>query len=281
MSDGAALGFRSELILHRAGGQVRDCRDEHGCVVITTPDNPSFFWGNYLLFDRAPRADDARRWSALFDLLIRRAQPQSRHAAFGWLEDAPGDVRGFIADGYTRDDTTVMTASELREVAAPSVDVVIRAFDPCADSDWDALLRLKVATRDLVHAQAPYAQFAARQIAQWRALAAAGLGSWFGAWARDPSPYEARLAAALGIYVEPAAQRGERIARYQSVVTDAAFRRKGLCRALVAHAARWARGQGAGRLVIVAAAGQMPERLYASLGFRAAGLQRGVQKIGY
>jgi GNAT superfamily N-acetyltransferase len=279
--DGASLGFRSELIFHRAGGHVRDCRDEHGCLVITTPDNPSFFWGNYLLFDRAPRADDEWRWPALFERLIRRAQPQSKHAAFGWLEDEPGDVRGFIADGYTRDDATVMAASALRAVAAPSIEVVIRPFDPRDDNDWDALLRLKVATRDLVHAQAPYAQFAARQIAQWRALAAAGMGCWFGAWARDLTSGEALLAAALGIYVESAAQQGERIARYQSVATDAAFRRKGLCRALVAHAAHWARGQGAGRLVIVAAAGQMPERLYAALGFHAAGLQRGVQKIGY
>lgn len=281
MSDGAALGFRSELIFHRAGGQVRDCRDEHGCLVITTPDNPSFFWGNYLLFDRAPRADDARRWPALFDLLIRRAQPQSRHAAFGWLEDAPGEVEGFIAQGYTHDDATVMTASTLREVPAPSIDAELRAFDTNDDRDWQALLPLKLATRDEVHEEAPYRQFMLRQIARWRALAADGAGAWFGAWSRERAPLPSRLLAALGIYVEPPSQAGERIARYQSVATDPAFQRRGLCRALVVHAARWARQQGAGRLVIVAAAGQMPERLYAQLGFRAAGLQRGVQKIGY
>ncbi|MBS1135244.1 MAG: hypothetical protein H6R02_2385, partial [Burkholderiaceae bacterium] len=73
---------------------------------------------------------------------------------------------------------------------------------------------------------------------------------------------------------------GERLARYQSVMTDAAYRRRGLCRALVATAARHAREElRADRLIIAAAAGEMPEQLYASLGFAAAGLQRGVQRM--
>ena len=51
--------------------------------------------------------------------------------------------------------------------------------------------------------------------------------------------------------------------------------------ALIATAARYARDElRADRLIIVAAAGEMPEQLYASLGFVAAGLQRGVQRNG-
>jgi GNAT superfamily N-acetyltransferase len=63
-------------------------------------------------------------------------------------------------------------------------------------------------------------------------------------------------------------------------MTDAAYRRRGLCRALIAAAAQHARDDlCADRLVIVAAAGEMPEQLYAGLGFVAAGLQRGVQRM--
>jgi len=88
------------------------------------------------------------------------------------------------------------------------------------------------------------------------------------------------LVSALGVYVEAEPEHGERLARYQSVMTDAAYRRRGLCRALVAAAARHAREQlRADRLIIAAAAGEMPEKLYASLGFAAAGLQRGVQRM--
>ena len=54
MASAAALGFRSELIFHRADGEVIDCRAEHGCRVIRTPSNPTYYWGNYLLFERAP-----------------------------------------------------------------------------------------------------------------------------------------------------------------------------------------------------------------------------------
>ncbi len=88
------------------------------------------------------------------------------------------------------------------------------------------------------------------------------------------------LVAALGIYAEAEREDGERLARYQAVTTAEPFRRRGLCRALIALAARYARDQlRADRLIIVAAAGEMPEQLYASVGFVAAGLQRGVQRM--
>jgi hypothetical protein len=63
-------GLRIEMIFHRALGSV----ERHdGYWVIRTPGNPTFFWGNCLVFDRAPRAEDAPRWLALFDQQI--AQP--------------------------------------------------------------------------------------------------------------------------------------------------------------------------------------------------------------
>jgi predicted GNAT family N-acyltransferase len=62
-------------------------------------------------------------------------------------------------------------------------------------------------------------------------------------------------------------------------MTDAAYRRRGLCRALIAAATRHVRETlAADRFIIVAAAGEMPEQLYANVGFIAAGRQRGVQR---
>ncbi len=282
MRSAAALGFRSELIFHRADGDVIDCRAEHGCRVILTPSNPTYYWGNYLLFDRAPRSADAQRWPALFEELIAAKQPQSTHRAYGWMEDAPGDIAGFLADGYTRNDAVVMQTTRVPTAPAPNVDAQLRPFALVGvevEREWSALVELSVATRAAQFEESDYRPFARRRVERWRALAQAGQGNWFGAFLDQPAA-GARLVAALGVYVEAEPEDGERLARYQSIMTDAAYRRRGLCRALIATAARHACTQlGADRLIIVAAAGEMPEQLYAGLGFIAAGLQRGVQRL--
>jgi hypothetical protein len=283
MVSAAALGFRSELIFHRADGEVSDCRAEHGCRVIRTPSNPTYYWGNYLLFERAPRADDARRWPTLFARLIADKQPRSTHCAFGWMEDAEGDVAGFLADGYTKNNAVVMQSTDVPVVPAPTIDAQLRPFalsGRATDSEWSALVELSVATRDPVYGEEGYRPFAQQRMARWCALARAGHGNWFGAFV-DQAGSAPRLVAALGVYAEVGREDGVRLARYQSVMTEGTYRRRGLCRALIALAARHAKdGLGADRLIIVAAAGEMPEQLYASVGFVAAGLQRGVQRMG-
>jgi GNAT superfamily N-acetyltransferase len=278
----AALGFRSELIFHCVDGEVIDCRAEHGCRVIRTPSNPTYYWGNYLLFEHAPRPGDEWRWTELFERLIAASQPESTHRAYGWMEDAPGDISGFLADGYTQNNAVVMQTSVVPTVPAPTLDVQLRPFalaGDAAERDWSALAALSVATRGEQFEESDYWPFARRRVECWRNLAHTGQGNWFGAFL-DVADAGPRLVAALGVYVEAQPEAGERLARYQSVMTDAAYRRRGLCRALVAAAALHARDAlRADRLIIVAAAGEMPEQLYADLGFVAAGLQRGVQRM--
>jgi len=282
MASAADLGFRTELIFHRFNGEVMDGRARYGCRVIRTPSNPWFYWGNYLLFDCAPRAGDAQRWTALFERLIEAEQPQSTHRAFGWIEDAPGDIRGFLSDGYIRNDAVVMQTENVFDVAPPTLDARLRPFvleGSAAEREWTELVELSIATRGPEYGETEYRPFARRRVARWHALARRGQGNWFGAFI-EATGLEPRLVAALGVYVEAEPQNGERLARFQSVMTDVAYRRRGLCRALIASAARSARSElQADRFVIVANAGEMPEQLYASLGFVAAGLQRGVQRM--
>jgi GNAT superfamily N-acetyltransferase len=274
--NGAALGFRSELIFHRSDGEVIDLRTRHGCLLIRTPSNPTFFWGNYLLFDRAPVAGDERRWQALFEELIERVQPASTHRAYGWLQDAAGDVDAFLAAGYTRNDATVLHATRLRPVPAPAIAARLRPF--ASEADWAMQLDDDVAFRDPAHEEAHYRAFCERRNARWRALIAAGRGQWFGAFVADGG--HERLAASLGVFAEAQPEEGERLARFQNVLTHPEFRRQGLCRALLAFAAHYAQHTlRADRLVIVAAAGEMPEQLYRAVGFEPAGRQRGLQRM--
>lgn len=167
----AALGFRSELIFHCADGEVLDCRAEHGCRVIRTPSNPTFFWGNYLLFDRAPVAEDAVRWPRLFERLIAGRQPESTHRAFGWIEDSPGDIVRFVEGGYQINNAAVMLSTRVPEVPAPTLGVQLRALCVAgdgADSVWSQLVALHVATRAPQFEEQGYWTYAQRSVERWR-----------------------------------------------------------------------------------------------------------------
>ena len=51
-----SLGYRTDLFFSRLSGEVTD-NGEYLCI--RTPSNPTYWWGNYLLFKRAPRLGDA------------------------------------------------------------------------------------------------------------------------------------------------------------------------------------------------------------------------------
>ena len=59
-----SLGRRTDLAFSRFAGEVQDHGD---FLVLRTPSNPTYHWGNYLLFRSAPRSGDYQRWTALFE----------------------------------------------------------------------------------------------------------------------------------------------------------------------------------------------------------------------
>jgi hypothetical protein len=74
-----SIGYRSELIFIHFDGQVLDRGDY---LVVKSPANPSFYWGNFLLFARPPEAGDEERWRNLFKHEIGRP-PEVTHQVFG------------------------------------------------------------------------------------------------------------------------------------------------------------------------------------------------------
>ena len=76
-----SLGFRTDLaLLERAGSTIEDCGDH---LVVRSPSNPTFYWGNFLLLDHVPAADRVDGWLDRFDAAL----PGARHRSFGF--DAP------------------------------------------------------------------------------------------------------------------------------------------------------------------------------------------------
>ncbi|GGR44962.1 hypothetical protein GCM10008959_02580 [Deinococcus seoulensis] len=264
-----SLAFHTDLALRRNEGSLIRRGDHH--TVICSPDNPTFWWGNFLLMPGAPRPGDLPRWEEAFS----RAFPDAAHRTFGI--DTPHsdalDLSEWQAAGYEVLRDTVLTAAHTVPSApgrAAPRDVQIRpAF---SDADWEAAAQLRLAVNAAdphPHEAAGYEVFVRRKLAAYRAVQEGGRGALLAAFDRGGAALSA-----LGIF-----DAGEAVARYQSVETHPGYRARGLAGMLVHAAAEWARALlGTRTLVIVADPDYHAQALYERLGFRPTETQLSFQK---
>lgn len=258
-----SLGYRTDLIFPTFEGQITDRGDY---LVIRTPSNPTFYWGNFLLFDHPPGEGDFIKWCELFAKEIG-APPKVKHRSFGWdttLEDK-GVIQPFMDNGYYLDHLAVLTAQPDDLTSKSASGVTTRPIE--SEDDWVQSIENQVICREPVFSEDGYRLFRQGQVQRYRDMVSHGLGAWFGAFSGD------RLVADLGIFYT------EELARYQSVQTHPDFRKRGIAGALVYNAAIYAlENFKIETLVIVADVDSPAERLYKSIGFQFTEYQLGISK---
>ena len=103
-----SLAYRTDLMFPKFDGEITDRGDY---LVIRTPANPTFYWGNFLLFKQPPGEGDYARWREIFAEEIGYP-PEVVHQAFGWdkTEDDKGVIQPFLDNGYYLEHSIVLTA---------------------------------------------------------------------------------------------------------------------------------------------------------------------------
>lgn len=267
-----SLGWRTDLIFARFDGEVTVRADY---LVIRTPSNPTFWWGNFLLFDHLPREGDAAPWLERFEAEIAALQPESRHVTFGI--DSGDDFElppDFTAAGFTRFGSTVLTMrrEQLRTPRAARATELRIAPLRLPEEAAEAVALQVEADDGRSEGPVAYRLFRERQMRRYEAMERAGMGHWFGACVRGDDGTE-RMVADCGLFSAPGAEAAP-LGRFQHVETHPSWRRRGLCSALV-HAAclHGFMRRGLETLVIVADPDDVAIGLYESLGFqRGAGI---------
>ncbi len=266
--DELSLGWRTDLIFPRFDALVIE---RPGYLLVRTPHNPTFYWGNFLLFDRAPQEGDAATWLAAFDAEITRDQPLSRHIAFGIDTPQPWALPADLAAaGLALDAATVLTMQP-RQLRPPARALAPQfSIRPLAlPAEEHLAVEQQVASDGGGFEPAGYRVFRRRQMQRYGAMVAAGLGDWFGVFAPTPDGVLAttqdgvQLVADCGLFTD-----GRGLGRFQFVSTHPAWRRRGLCSALIHAVCRHGFGAlGLDTLVIVADPADVAIGLYESLGF--------------
>jgi GNAT superfamily N-acetyltransferase len=240
----ASLGFRTDLMLLALQGSAVDERAD-GLIVVHTPSNPAFWWGNFVL---APAPDALPAAVACFAAEF----PAAHHVAIGvdGTDGAPGidDVAGAL--GLAVERITMLSATAVHPPPRPNAAAELRRLSSAADfAQSVALQGANVPGED--------PGFVAQRVADWRVLQERGHGAWFGAF------LDGRLCAGLGLFTD-----GSGVARFQAVDTHPDFRGRGLAGTLVHHAATdgltW---PGVRTLVIAADPAYHAIRIYRSVGF--------------
>ena len=246
-----SLGLRTDVALLELGGSVVEHHDDH--LVVRTPGNPTFWWGNFLLVGSVPEPAETSRWLARFE----EALPDARHVAvaFDTTTGRAEQLAGFAGRGLTVEAATVMTAEAVHEPAHPQWAAAYRALH--ADGDWAQWVDLRVACRDGNHSEEGIREYSVRQSVAYRSLVDDGHGQWFGAFESG------RLLSSMGLF-----RASDGLARFQSVETHPDARRRGLAGTLVHHVSRFGLTElGAHTLVMVADPTYDAIRLYRSVGF--------------
>lgn len=262
-------GWASELVVFADGGQVLE-RDD--CLVLRTPDNPTYRWGNCLIVPQALADADLAHWLARFDTEITQRQPASGHVAIGVNAPWRGErLPAWEAAGFTLFDNAVMALApgELREWRQPPRGrVEVRAIR--WPDEVEAIVELACADTHGLPVE-PYRVYRRRKFESYARLRERGLAEWFGLWC------DGTLAADCGLIRDAA--RPSASGRFQRVATHPAWRRRGLARALVHAVSRFGLEQWElARILMIANPREVAIGLYRSLGYAEFDTEWGVER---
>lgn len=248
-----SLGFRTDLALLTRGDTVVEDLGTH--LVVRTPSNPTYFWGNFILLAGHPAPGGEKEVVGVF----RSEFPDAEHVSIGIdVTGAPDHQDAWAsrwADaGMSPDVSTVLTAERLVRPLATIADVELRAL--ADDDDWEQRAQLEHALHPST-GEGEFMTFARARNAAERAQVEAGEGARLGAF------LEGRLVSTAGVFVtEPGT------ARFQTVETHPDHRRQGIGATVVHAAGTHALDQlGARVLVIVADTDGEAIGIYRRLGF--------------
>jgi ribosomal protein S18 acetylase RimI-like enzyme len=247
-----SLGFRTDLMVRRLAGSLIEDAGDH--LIVRSPRHPTFYWGNFLLLAGPPAAGDLPRWLDRFAVTF----PAAAHVALGvdGTEVDMATTPEWEEAGLVGQSSVVLTAEHLTAPHHPADGVISRPLR--SDLDWRQAVGLRV---DMAMSEGStsdaHRSFLETTVAEARALSDRGHATFFGAFV------DGRLRSYLGLVDD-----GGPVARFQTVETHPAHRRRGLAGDLVYRAGV----HGLARpevttLVIVAESDGPAIGLYRALGF--------------
>lgn len=247
-----SLARQTDLIFAAHNGKILD---RGNYLVISTPTNPSYHWGNYLVFNKAPVANDEVKWREVFKAEFGHDE-RITHELFAWDlgQDDQFDPAPFVTLGFEQDEGITLATDQLEYPAKYNLDIELIKI--ASDEEWEEVTKLQILCGDPKFAKS-YEPFKRAQMKNYRQMTAAKLGHW---WA---AKLDGKIVADLGVFYQG------QVARYQSVGTHPDYRRLGICQTLVYESALSSLTEfKVNQLVMEADIHYHAAKIYESVGFK-------------
>lgn len=253
------LGYRTDCIARKLEGEFIE---RNSYAVFRMPRNPTYHWGNLLLFKDEPKEDDYEIWLSAFEYEFKDSLG---HVTFGWESQHPGVTDMFVQNGFSVEKESVLILEALKRNGNPKNNLVIRKIE--TDGEWEAVLNLQILVSDGDNPSEGYIEFKTRLFETYRSLSNCGAGSWWGAFLGET------LVGDMGLYFDDDFE----MARFQSVETHPDYRKMGICSELLHSVTSQAlRIYPDVMLVICAEYGSNAEGIYSKHGFKRHQVQYGL-----
>ncbi len=217
------LGYRTDAIFHLRDGFIEEHADYWS---IRTPTNPSFWFGNFILFKQAPGPGDLNRWLQIHDQVFGKTL---NHVTLGWDEANPGSTEEFLADGFKSSDGMVLSLSEYSGETTINPKLEVRKLT--SESEWKEMTDLQIEIdRDYFKLPQDNGVFRNNQMVALKKMADEGQGDWWGAFDQG------ELVGGMGLYFD----EDRTIGRFQYVTTRESHRRQRVCTTLLDQVVRHA-----------------------------------------
>lgn len=125
-----ALAAHTDLaILQLSGSLIEGCGDH---LIVRTPSNPGFHWGNFVFVTEPDQVDAAGHWVSVF----AEAFPQDRHRAVGLVTapSCPEGMADWLAAGLEIEHEDVLSTSRLPTLRPLADGYTVREL--ATDDDW-------------------------------------------------------------------------------------------------------------------------------------------------
>ncbi len=244
------LGYKTDFIFFEEKGIITKLPEYY---VVQSPNNPTFFFGNYLLLNQAPKANERKALEAKFDKAFANMQ-EVKHYTFCWGASGNNDFSDFTAAGYQHEELSVLVLNkeELIEPSRLNTSIHIRPLE--SEADWEQWQALEIEEREEGLSLKNFMPYIERKKRGYQILVKKNRGHFYGAFIDE------ELVAAAGLFHK------DTTGRFQQVCTKKSFRRQGICTTLIYEISKQG-FQTLENLVIVADKNYHALGIYQRLGF--------------
>ena len=250
MGQPKSIGLKTDLFFHQFSGNVIS---KENYLVIHTPNNPEYYWGNYLIFDGPPKKTDSKKWIDAFKNEFGHRKSID-HIAFTWDLGEVSNLDEFVEKGFHIDKSIILTLNEMSSPSLCSGNITLKEIQ--TNSEWKELIDLQILIGNSDGKYENYIKFTEKKFFTYKKIVSSNKGTWLGAYDSG------KLIGDLGIFLTGA------FGRFQNIETHPDYRGKNICRSLIYKAFHWIKNRNSKAIIVVESeANSLPLKIYKKLGF--------------